>query len=115
MDHPDYQGRLDEKNWFEYSYLPMITSEEIPDGYEIVPAMKDVGRDRTWGFFSGGGFFSHMSLGMTYRTMPYSYVVCQAKNPPAPLVAKWSCRHKRLPEDSRCPVCAGWSGRIVTT
>ncbi len=117
MDHPDYQGSPDEKSWFEHSYMPRLAArgEEVPEGYELVLAMQDVKLDRKWGFFDVNGDFRQMAIGMSYRVMPYNYIVCQAKNPPAPLVVRWSCRHKRLPEDSRCPVCAGWSGRIVTT
>jgi hypothetical protein len=115
MDHLDYKGTADEKSWFEHLYLPSLSTSEIPDGYEIVPAMSVIASDRPWGFFNGSFGVADGGTGGGGVVWPYNYVVCQAKSPPAPLVPKWSCRHKRLPEDSRCPVCAAWSGRIVTT
>lgn len=82
MDHPDYQGSPDEKNWFEHSYMPRLAArgEEVSEGYELVPAMQDVKLDRKWGFFDVNGDFRPMTIGMSYRVMPYNYIVCQAKS-----------------------------------
>jgi hypothetical protein len=124
MDHPDYQGSPDEKSWFEHSYMPRLAArgEEVPEGYELVPAMQDVKLDRKWGFFDVNGDFRQMGIGMSYRVMPYNYIVYQAKNPPAPLVAKWSCRHNpktpaalyaRAGQDASSPRDVTSAGRAI--